>query len=533
MTTIIIHIYIRYLIDYGTIQANITRILQYLSSSVVPGSARQLYSLSEGEYGSTRPLRCSTAQSLMSDLSRPRGVTPASESAAPPLSPTRGGGGTAGGVLPYPPSRTDTTRPSQHTYVCDLAYLPRRPGEVPRLQVESHRLRPVRVVPRVAHVPPRGVEPRAQDDEVGVERAQRREEAVLYRPAVGEAAGPREVVRGALGRGGRRGGRGLGRPGRGAVGGRRRLGRAAAVAAGPRRGRLLVARLGAVRLPRPLPRLAGLRGWNRRIRGLRYAPDDLPLPPHRGDRDVDHVVRHVVLRPRPREELVLEGTLLRPVVVVQVDREEQEPLRVLALPHDLLGAVAVVHVEVYDRDPLDAVVAVHRPRVRGADGHVVQEAEAVAPVGVVLARDDAPGPRVVARGPYRAEGVAAVPGHDPVDRLADGAGRAEGRLERPVRHGRVGVEGLYRHGVVRRRGAKLGGPLDVAVLVHREDVPERRSADVREPLAGVELVPPEDAVVVVDEDREAPDVLRGRLGRRRAGPDDGRASPVAAAHLVA
>mmetsp|Transcript_31826 Transcript_31826/g.71398 ORF Transcript_31826/g.71398 Transcript_31826/m.71398 type:complete len:508 (-) Transcript_31826:350-1873(-) len=441
MTTIIIHIYIRYLIDYGTIQANITRILQYLSSSVVPGSARQLYSLSEGEYGSTRPLRCSTAQSLMSDLSRPRGVTPASESAAPPLSPTRGGGGTAGGVLPYPPSRTDTTRPSQHTYVCDLAYLPRRPGEVPRLQVESHRLRPVRVVPRVAHVPPRGVEPRAQDDEVGVERAQRREEAVLYRPAVGEAAGPREVVRGALGRGGRRGGRGLGRPGRGAVGGRRRLGRAAAVAAGPRRGRLLVARLGAVRLPRPLPRLAGLRGRNRRVRGLRYAPDDLPLPPHRRDRDVDHVVRHVVLRPRPREELVLEGTLLRPVVVVQVDREEQEPLRVLALPHDLLGSVAVVRVDVDDGAPLaPGTVLLVRQRVHGPGGDVVEEAEA-AGLGV---REEAVYPGVVAGGPDDAERVAVAADQDAVDGVLHRPRRPPRRLERPRAERRVRVPVLPR-----------------------------------------------------------------------------------------
>ena len=82
---------------------------------------------------------------------------------------------------------------------------------------------------------------------------------------------------------------------------------------------------------------------------------------------------------------------------------------------EFLRAIAVVHVEIGDGDALQPVCG---QRVGGAQGHVVEQAEAHR-----LCRRG-----VVARWAYCAKGMVAGPRHDRIDRGDDGASRAQGRF---------------------------------------------------------------------------------------------------------
>ena len=94
---------------------------------------------------------------------------------------------------------------------------------------------------------------------------------------------------------------------------------------------------------------------------------------------------------------------------------------------DVLRAIAVMHVEIDHRDAGDAM---DLPRLLGADGDIVEQAEAhrLGGLGVVAGRAGG------------AEGIARLPRHDGIDRGADGAGGTQRRLAGTGRQDRVVVQ---------------------------------------------------------------------------------------------
>ncbi len=107
----------------------------------------------------------------------------------------------------------------------------------------------------------------------------------------------------------------------------------------------------------------------------------------------------------------------------------------IVLEHGL-GPVAVVDVEIDDGDACELVMLA---RARGADGHVVEQAEAHRMLRL----------GVMARRTHGAEGVAGGSLHHGVDRRRHRAGRAQRRLARARRQDGVGIDRgiiLLRHG---------------------------------------------------------------------------------------
>jgi hypothetical protein len=121
-----------------------------------------------------------------------------------------------------------------------------------------------------------------------------------------------------------------------------------------------------------------------------------------------------------------------------------------------LGAVAVVEVPIDDEDPAEAVAAAE---VLGADGDVVEDAEAHGPGRL----------GVMPRGAHQGQGVGDGPVHDPVERLEEAA-RREKRGRPGLRAGRrIHVQG---------DGLAGRGPdeVDIAALVDGRELVLRRGA---------------------------------------------------------
>mmetsp|Transcript_39957 Transcript_39957/g.86131 ORF Transcript_39957/g.86131 Transcript_39957/m.86131 type:complete len:720 (+) Transcript_39957:711-2870(+) len=244
---------------------------------------------------------------------------------------------------------------------------------------------------------------------------------------------------------------------------------------------------------------------------------------------------------RAREENFVDITFIQPRFVgrrVESPHGERRPYRRVfhdgsQVAHYFLRSVPVMNVEIDDRDLLDAVVPVHAPRVRRADGDVVQEAKSVGAVGIVGAGDDPPRTGVVSGRTDGAEGVPRVARHDFVDGLAHAAGGPQGGFEAPARYGGVGVESLDGPGMIGGGRAELAGSFDVGIFVYFQDIREGRPSHVGVPFAAAELPASQNSIVVIDEDIEPSDIFRGRFGRFHVPSYDGRTGPMLNAQLVA
>jgi hypothetical protein len=130
---------------------------------------------------------------------------------------------------------------------------------------------------------------------------------------------------------------------------------------------------------------------------------------------------------------------------------EQHPL---VAGEDVLGAVAVVDVEVDDGDALQAVLG---HGVGGADGDVVEEAEAHGPVALGM----------VARRAHGAEGGVVLVAHDQIDAQAGGAGGAQGGVQGAAVHGGVAVDpGEHVGGL----GRGVEDHVDIVGVVHAQQL---------------------------------------------------------------
>jgi hypothetical protein len=162
-----------------------------------------------------------------------------------------------------------------------------------------------------------------------------------------------------------------------------------------------------------------------------------------------------------------------------------------------------------------AIPTVLAQRVRGADGHVVQEAEAVRAGRVVGAGDHARGARVVPRRADRAKGVAGFPRQHGVNSINDRARRDEGGAERVPAHGRVAVQ--VRDGGGPRRDGRARGleRAHVRPVMHAQDVRRAGGGGGLPPgqAGGQEACPrTEEAVGAVRDDCQAAHVFRRGFG---------------------
>jgi len=179
----------------------------------------------------------------------------------------------------------------------------------------------------------------------------------------------------------------------------------------------------------------------------------------------------------------------------------------------------------HDRPSLAAAAPPIRPvlgqRVRGADGHIVKQAEAVGARRVVGAGDHAGRAGVVPRRPHRAEGVAGGAVQDGVHSINNRARSDQGRIESLVAHRRVAVE--VRQGGLPGRDGRAGGlqPPHVRPVVHAHHIARgRRAGGLAPGQAGPEEVggAAEEAERRVGDDGEAVHILGRRVGAR---PCDG------------
>ena len=165
--------------------------------------------------------------------------------------------------------------------------------------------------------------------------------------------------------------------------------------------------------------------------------------------------------------------------------------------HAILRSVAVVHVQVHDRHAGEGGVG--GARVRRADRHVVEEAEALTHVRVVRVVHRAARPDVVTRRAHAAEGVSVSLGvtfyshshfarrlrlRQRVHRRAHGLGGTARLRQRPLAHHRVNVQVHALRRLLRlSRARRTHGPRagvrqlhHVVGVVHAQDVRERQQS---------------------------------------------------------
>lgn len=179
--------------------------------------------------------------------------------------------------------------------------------------------------------------------------------------------------------------------------------------------------------------------------------------------------------------------------------------------HRLLRAITVVNIEVHDGHLLD-LVSVHIQCVRRADGHIVDEAEAVA-VGPA-ALDEAARAGVVARRADRAEGIARGAACDKVHGVDDGTRAVQRGVEGLLRYSGVAVQAVDTVGTLSVAAYLLADVLNAAYirpLVHAQNIRYGGTGCLLHPFQlGCDVGGAEGSVVGLNEDRQPLDVLRRR-----------------------
>ena len=101
------------------------------------------------------------------------------------------------------------------------------------------------------------------------------------------------------------------------------------------------------------------------------------LSPQGSDGHIDNIVSEIIFFARPGIKLV--GVCRRPsislfVVIIQVNREKEQPPRIMAVPDDFFSAVSMMDVKI-DYGATFAKVALIRDRMKCSCSNVVENAE--------------------------------------------------------------------------------------------------------------------------------------------------------------